>query len=55
VTDPIRSSKITPAHLERWAFIFIRQSDPQQVVKHPEIDGPPVRPRQSRLALGLAP
>jgi DNA invertase Pin-like site-specific DNA recombinase len=36
VTDPLHSSKITPAHLDRWAFIYIRQSDPQQVVKHPE-------------------
>ena len=36
MTDPLHSSKIAPAHLERWAFIYIRQSDPQQVVKHPE-------------------
>jgi DNA invertase Pin-like site-specific DNA recombinase len=36
VTDPLHCSKITPAHRERWAFVYIRQSDPQQVVKHPE-------------------
>ena len=36
MTDPLHCSKITPAHRERWAFVYIRQSDPQQVVKHPE-------------------
>jgi DNA invertase Pin-like site-specific DNA recombinase len=36
MTDPLHRSKITPAHLDRWAFVSIRPSDPQQVVKHPE-------------------
>jgi DNA invertase Pin-like site-specific DNA recombinase len=36
MTDSLSSSKITPDHLERWAYIFVRQSDPQQPVKHPE-------------------
>jgi DNA invertase Pin-like site-specific DNA recombinase len=35
MSELTHSSKITPAHRERWAFVYIRQSDPQQVVKHP--------------------
>src|SRR4029077_8199743 len=36
MTDPLYSSKIKPWHLERSAIVYIRQSDPQQIVKHPE-------------------
>ncbi len=36
MTDPLRSPKIKPWHLDRYAIVFVRQSDPQQVVKHPE-------------------
>jgi len=32
----LRSAKITPGHLERWAFVYVRQSHPQQVRRHPE-------------------
>ena len=34
--DPYRSPKIKPWHLDRSAIVYIRQSTPQQVVKHPE-------------------
>ena len=30
------SSKITHRHLERWAIVYVRQSDPQQVLQHRE-------------------
>jgi DNA invertase Pin-like site-specific DNA recombinase len=36
VTEPPRSPKIKPWHLDRYAIVFVRQSDPQQAVKHPE-------------------
>ena len=36
MTDPLRSPKIKPWHLDRIAVVYVRQSDPQQVVKHPE-------------------
>jgi DNA invertase Pin-like site-specific DNA recombinase len=36
MTDPLSSGKITPWHLERFAFVYVRQSDPQQIVKNPE-------------------
>jgi DNA invertase Pin-like site-specific DNA recombinase len=36
MTDPQRSPKIKPWHLDRVAIVYIRQSDPQQPVKHPE-------------------
>src|SRR3954452_23854822 len=31
-----RPAKIQTPHLERWAFIYVRQSHPQQVQKHRE-------------------
>ena len=36
MTDPQRSPKIKPWHLDRIAIVYIRRSDPQQPVKHPE-------------------
>jgi DNA invertase Pin-like site-specific DNA recombinase len=36
VTDLLSSPKLKPWHLERYAIIYIRQSDPKQPVKHPE-------------------
>src|SRR5947208_5027947 len=36
MTDAQRSPKIKPWHLDRWAIVFVRQSDPQQPIKHPE-------------------
>jgi DNA invertase Pin-like site-specific DNA recombinase len=36
MTDPLSSGKIKPWHLARLAFVYVRQSDPQQIVKNPE-------------------
>jgi DNA invertase Pin-like site-specific DNA recombinase len=36
MTDPLFSGKIKPWHLERLGFVYVRQSEPQQVVKNPE-------------------
>ena len=39
ITEPragIRPTKITLQHLERWAIVYVRQSHPQQVQRHPE-------------------
>jgi DNA invertase Pin-like site-specific DNA recombinase len=36
MTDPVRSPKIKSWHLDRLAIVFVRQSDPQQPIKHPE-------------------
>ncbi len=44
-----RSVKITPAHLDRWALVYVRQSHPQQVRRHPE--SAPVQADLHRLAL----
>jgi DNA invertase Pin-like site-specific DNA recombinase len=35
--DSLRPSKITPAHLEKLAFIYVRQSSPKQVLYNKEI------------------
>jgi DNA invertase Pin-like site-specific DNA recombinase len=32
----VRPAKILAHHLERWALIYVRQSHPQQVLRHPE-------------------
>lgn len=39
VTEPLVDplpSKILPSHLERWAIVYVRQSHPQQVLRHKE-------------------
>ena len=36
MTDPIRSPKLRAWHLDRSAFVYIRQSTPQQVLDHQE-------------------
>ena len=36
MTDPLRSPKVKPWHLNRSAFVYIRQSTPQQVAEHRE-------------------
>src|SRR5690349_4354303 len=32
----LRPAKITCDHLERWAIVYVRQSHPQQIQRHPE-------------------
>ncbi len=36
MTDSIRSPKLRPWHLDRSAFVYVRQSTPQQVIEHHE-------------------
>ncbi len=36
MTEPLRSAKLQPWHLERSAIVYVRQSTPQQVLDHRE-------------------
>ena len=36
MTEPLRSPKLQPWHLERSAIVYVRQSTPQQVTDHQE-------------------
>jgi hypothetical protein len=36
MTNPLRSPKLRPWHLDRGAIVYVRQSTPQQVVEHQE-------------------
>jgi hypothetical protein len=36
MTEPFRSPKIKPRHLDRSAIVYVRQSTPQQVAEHRE-------------------
>jgi DNA invertase Pin-like site-specific DNA recombinase len=45
-----RPAKIAPQHLERWAIVYVRQSHPQQVQRHPE--SAQVQANLQHLALG---
>ena len=36
MNDPTRSPKLRPWHLDRAAFVYVRQSTPQQVNEHQE-------------------
>jgi DNA invertase Pin-like site-specific DNA recombinase len=50
-----RPAKITARHLERWAFIYVRQSHPQQVRRHPESAQVQANLRQLALDWGWPP
>src|SRR5579871_4066262 len=36
MSDPLRSPKLKPWHLDRSAAVYVRQSTPQQVLEHQE-------------------
>ena len=36
MSDPLRSPKLRPWHLDRSAFVYVRQSTPQQGIDHQE-------------------
>lgn len=36
MTEPLRSPKLRPWHLDRIAIVYVRQSSPQQVIDHQE-------------------
>ena len=48
------SSKITPAHLQRLAFIYVRQSSPKQVAQNKESQQYQYQLRQRAIELGWA-
>jgi DNA invertase Pin-like site-specific DNA recombinase len=50
-----RPAKITAHHLERWAFIYVRQSHPQQVQRHRESAQVQANLRQRALDWGWPP
>jgi DNA invertase Pin-like site-specific DNA recombinase len=52
MTDPLRSPKIRPWHLDRSAVVYIRQSSPQQIVDHPESTARQYALRDRAVALG---
>jgi DNA invertase Pin-like site-specific DNA recombinase len=47
-----RPTKIRSHHLERWAIVYVRQSHPQQVQRHPESALVQVNLQQRALAWG---
>src|SRR5438046_3268647 len=49
-STPERPAKIQGHHLERWAIVYVRQSHPQQVQRHPE--SAQVQANLQELALG---
>ena len=48
------SSKITPTHLQRLAFIYVRQSSPKQVAQNKESQQYQYQLRQRAIELGWA-
>src|SRR5580693_7415440 len=36
MSEPLRSPKLRPWHLDRMAIVYVRQSTPQQVLDHKE-------------------
>jgi len=50
-----RPAKITAHHLERWAFVYVRQSHPQQVQRHRESAPVQANLRQRALDWGWPP
>src|SRR5213080_1084162 len=49
---PDRPAKIQGHHLERWAIVYVRQSHPQQVQRHPESALVQANLQQLALSLG---
>ncbi|QDV39326.1 hypothetical protein ElP_72910 (plasmid) [Tautonia plasticadhaerens] len=52
MTDPPRSSKIRSWHLDRSAFVYVRQSAPQQVADHQESTARPYALADRAVELG---
>jgi DNA invertase Pin-like site-specific DNA recombinase len=50
-----RPAKITASHLDRWAFVYVRQSHPQQVQRHRESAQVQANLRQRALDWGWPP
>jgi DNA invertase Pin-like site-specific DNA recombinase len=54
MSDPLRSPKLRPWHLDRAAFVYVRQSTPQQVVEHHESTARQYALADRAVALGWA-
>jgi DNA invertase Pin-like site-specific DNA recombinase len=55
MTDPLRSPKLRAWHLDRSAFVYVRQSTPQQVMDHQESTARQYALADRAVALGWAP
>ena len=55
MTDPLRSPKLRPWHLDRSAFVYVRQSTPQQVLEHHESTSRQYALADRAVALGWTP
>lgn len=55
LSDPLSHPKITPAHQQRLAFIYVRQSSPKQVAKNLESQQNQYRLQQRAQELGWPP
>ncbi len=55
MTDPLRSPKLRPWHLDRSAVVYVRQSTPQQVIDHQESTARQYALADRAVALGWAP
>jgi DNA invertase Pin-like site-specific DNA recombinase len=54
-TTGSRPAKITLSHLERWAIVYVRQSQPQQVQRHRESAEVQANLRERAIAWGWPP
>ena len=54
MTDPLRSPKLRAWHLDRCAFVYVRQSTPQQVTDHQESTARQYALADRAVALGWA-
>jgi hypothetical protein len=52
MTNPLRSSKLRPWHLDRSAIVYVRQSTPQQVLEHQQSTARPYALVDRAVALG---
>ena len=55
MTDPLRSPKLRAWHLDRSAFVYVRQSTPQQVIDHQESTARQYALADRAVALGWTP
>ena len=55
MTDPLRSPKLRAWHLDRSAFVYVRQSTPQQVIDHQESTARQYALADRAIALGWTP
>src|SRR6186713_2346164 len=54
MSEPLRSPKLRPWHLDRVAFVYVRQSTPQQVLDHKESTARQYALADRAVALGWA-